>query len=250
MPIDSQQTIVYNRPGEELKVEKLKQLGRNLQAHLQKLEQLKKNINQFLAEAESAEFVLNKTVLDMKKRLSEAKALVATAMAEEQRLLKAYRKTVDTAKEWGQKADIALRNADTATARDALQHQHRQKQLANRYKNRLAEQKERVASLKTALREFYQQFQNAAKLAETLGHRQKQAEARAKLYQLLNAADTDVSKAFEQAEQKLKEAEAKAEIWEEQHRRAATHVENTEDGFNLDEALAELKRDILDSGQK
>ena len=232
-------------------MEKLKQLGRNLQAHLQKLEQLKENINQFLAETESAEFVLNKTVLDMKKRLSEAKELVATAMAEEQRLLKAYREAVDTAKEWSQKADIALRNADTATARDALQHQHQHKQLANRYKDRLAEQKEIVARLKTALREFYQQFQNVAKLAETLGHRQKQAETRAELYKLLaEFNERGGSSAFEQAKQKLKATEAKAEIWEERNRRAATHVENTSDDFNLDEALAKLKRDILDSGRK
>ena len=232
-------------------MEKLKQLGRSLQAHLEKLEQLKENINQFLLEAEGTESALNKTIVDMKKRLSEAKQLVATAMAEEHKLLKAYQEAVDTAKEWGQKADVALRNADTSTARDALQRQHQQKQLANCYKNRLAEQKEIVECLKTALQAFYQQFQKVETRADFLHQQQKQAETRAAIYKLLaEFKERSEAPAFEQAEQKLKATEAKAEIWEERNRRAATHVEKTGDSFNMDEALAALKHDILGSSRK
>jgi len=233
-------------------MKKLKQLGRSLQAPLEKLEQLKENINQFLveAEAEGTESALDKTILDMKKRLSEAKQLVATAIAEEQRLKRSYQEAVDTAKEWSQKADAALRNRDIERATEARCRKQQQLHRANNYKRQIVAQKAVIASLKTALCECYQQFQNAAKLAETLGHRQKQAEMRAELYKLLTAVDTDVSNAFEQAEQKLKATEAKAEIWEERNRSAATHVEKTGDGFNLDEALAALKRDILGSRRK
>ena len=232
-------------------MEKLKQLGRSLQAHLEKLEQLKENINQFLLEAEGTESALNKTIVDMKKRLSEAKQLVATAMAEEHKLLKAYQEAVDTAKEWGQKADAALRDRDIERATQARHRKQQQLHLANSYKRQIVAQKAVIASLKTALHEFYQQFQNAAKLAETLGHRQKQAETRAAIYKLLaEFKERSEAPAFEQAEQKLKATEAKAEIWEERNRRAATHVEKTGDSFNLDEALAALKHDILGSSRK
>ncbi len=232
-------------------MEKLKQLGRSLQAHLEKLEQLKENINQFLLEAEGAESALNKTIVDMKKRLAEAKQLVATAMAEEHKLLKAYQEAVDTAKEWGQKADAALRHRDIERATQARHRKQQQLHLANGYKRQIVAQKAVIASLKTALHEFYQQFQNAAKLAETLGHRQKQAETRAAIYKLLaEFNERSEAPAFEQAEQKLKATEAKAEIWEERNRRAATHVEKTGDSFNLDEALAALKHDILGSSRK
>lgn len=232
-------------------MEKLKQLGRNLQAPLEKLEQLKENINQFLAEAESAEFVLNETIVDMKKRLSEAKQLVATAIAEEQRLLNIYWNTIDTVRTWGDKADVALRNGDMAGAREALQRQHQQKQLANRYKDRLAEQKEMVARLKTALQAFYQQFQSGQTRAEFLHQQQKQAETRAALYKLLAEFNEHSGvPAFEQAARKLDATQAKAEMWEERNRSAVTHIEKTRDGFNLDEALAALKRDILDNSRK
>lgn len=93
------------------------------------------------------------------------------------------------------------------------------------------------------------------KRSETLCQRQKQAETRVefykKVYQLLvNELDTHVSKVFEQAEQKLKATEAEAEIWEDKGRAATADTETDGDNFNLDQALAELKDDVLGSGRK
>ena len=213
-------------------------------------EQIQKNINQFLEAVDSTELLLGKAVVDIKARLNEAKDLVAAAIAEEQRLKRAYQEAVDTAKMWGEKADTALQNRDIALASEAQQRKRYHLNIADGYKRQIAAQTTVVASLKTALHEFYQQFQNAAEHAETLSHRQKQAETRAGLYKLIAAAESATSTALAQAEQKLKTTEEKAEIWENRNRRDAADVKKDADNSNLDQSLAELKRDVLGINRK
>ena len=213
-------------------------------------EQIQKNINQFLEAVDGAESLLGKAVVDMKARLNEAKDLVAAAIAEEQRLKRAYQEAVDTAKMWGEKADTALQNRDIALASEAQQRKRYHLNLADGYKRQIAAQTTVVTSLKTALHEFYQQFQSATGHAETLSHRQKQAETRAGLYKLISTAESAISTALGQAEQKLKTTEKKAEIWENRNRRDAADVKKDKDSSNLDQTLAELKNDVLGTNRK
>ena len=213
-------------------------------------EQVRENISQFLEAVDGAEVSLDKVIVDMKERLAEAKELVATAVAEEQRLKRAYQEAVAAAKVWGERADAALQNRDMARVKDARRRKQQQLDIADTYKRQCVAQETVVASLKTALHEFYQQFQNAAVRAETLSHRQKQAETQAELHKLMAAAKNTISNAFEQAEQKLKTAEEKAEIWENRERSDATEVEKNVNDSDLDQALAELKSDVLGSNGK
>ena len=208
-------------------------------------EQIQKNINQFLETVDGAESRLEQAVVDMKTRLDKAKDLVASAIAEEQRLKRAYQEAIDTANMWDEKADAALQNRDIARASEAQQRKRHHLNVADGYKRQIAAQTTVVTSLKTGLHEFYQQFQSAAGHAEDLSHRQKQAETRAGLYKLIAAAEKTISIALTQAEQKLKTTEEKAEIWENRNRRDATDVNKNVDSSNLDRSLAELKSDVL-----
>ena len=213
-------------------------------------EQVRENIHQFLEAMDGAESLLKGAVDDMKARLNEAKDLVAAAIAEEQRLKRAYQEAVDTANVWSEKADAALQNRDIARASEAQQRKRHHLNVAEGYKRQIAAQTTVVMSLKTALHEFYQQFQNAAGHAETLSHRQKQAETRAGLYKLITTAEDAISTALTQAERKLKTTEEKAEIWENRNRRDATDVKKNTDSSNLDKSLAELKSEVLGSNHK
>ena len=213
-------------------------------------EQVRENISQFLEAVDGVELSLDKAIVDLKERLAEAKELVAIAIAEEQRLKRAYQEAITTAKVWGEKADAALQNRDMARVKDARQRKQQHLDIADGYKRQIVAQEAVVASLKTALHEFYQQFQNAVVRAETLSHRQKQAETRAELHKLIAAAENTVSTAFEQAERKLKTAEEKAEIWGDPDRSDATEVEKNVNNSDLDQALAELKNDVLGSNEK
>ena len=212
-------------------------------------EQIKENIDQFIAAAENNKSPLEeieKNIVDMKKRIAEAKELVATAIAEEQRLRQAYHEAAETAQVWREKVDVTSQNGQTKSVKDAQQHFQR----ANDLERQIQAQKAVVVDLKAALHEFYQQFRDAAKRAETLSQRQKQAETRAGFYKLLAEFDLpDDNSTFQQAEQKLKETEANAKMWEKRNRRVANQTETPEADSDLDQALAALKSDILGSSQ-
>ncbi len=208
-------------------------------------EQIRESIIQFIEAAEDTEPALNKTVVDMKKRIAAAKELVAAAIAEEQRLKQAYQEATDTAEIWAKKADTALQNRDIVAAGEAQQNKQQQTQRANDYEHQIHVQQAGVSSLRTVLNEFYQQFQNTVKRAETLHYHQKQAETRLELHKLLAEIEPSVSNALEQAEQQLKKTEAEAEHWEKRNHRTETQAKTNGDAFNLDQELAKLKEDIL-----
>ena len=213
-------------------------------------EEIRETVNQFLEALEGAESLLDKAIVDMKVRLDEAKDLVAIAMVDEQTLKRAYQEAIDTANVWGKKVDAALQDQDTARASEAQHRRQHHLNLADGYKRQIAAQATVVTTLKTALHEFYQQFRSAAGHAETLSHRQKQAETRSELYKLIATAENALSTAFARAEQKLKIAEERAEIWENRHRRDATDMPKNADDSNIDRVLAELKSDVLGSNPK
>ncbi|MDE0681401.1 MAG: PspA/IM30 family protein [Candidatus Poribacteria bacterium] len=214
-------------------------------------EQIREGITQFIEAADGSGSLIDKAILDMKKRLAAAKDLIATAIAEEQRLKRAYQDAIDTAEAWGKRADDALQREDHGRASEAQQHKQKYQCLADDYKRQIDAQEAIVVRLKTALHEFYHQFQDAVKRAETLCQRQKQADTRAKLYKLLfDEIGNDVSKVFKQAEQKLKTTEAEAKVWEDKSCQTTTETETMGDNFNLDQALAALKEDVLGSDRK
>ena len=94
-------------------------------------EQIKEGINQFIDTAENNESLLDKTIADMKRRITEAKDLVATAIAELQRLKRAYQEAVEASQMWGEKADIASQKCDTESAKEAQQREQQYLQRAN-----------------------------------------------------------------------------------------------------------------------
>lgn len=211
-------------------------------------EQIRDGITRFIETVDDTESALDKTIVNMKERLAEAKDLVATAIAEEQRLKRAYQEAMDSAEIWGQKADAASQVEDLEHANDARQRQQQHLSRADDYKHQINVQEAVVDRLKTALHDFYHRFRDAVKRAETLCYRQKQTETRAKLYKLLfDEIDNDVSKAFEQAEQKLKATEIEADVWERKRHPTTTETETTAEKTDLDQALTNLKNDILGS---
>ena len=211
-------------------------------------EQIREEVTRFIEAVDDTEYALDKTIFDMKARLAEAKDLVATAIAEEQRLKRAYQEAMDAAEIWRKKADAAAQVEDLEQANDARQRQLQHLSRADDYKRQMNAQEAVVDRLKTALHDFYHRFRDAVKRAETLYYRQKQTQTRAKLYKLLSdEIDNDVSNAFEQAEQKLKTAEHDADVWERKHHPTSTKAETTADKTDMDQALADLKNEILGS---
>ena len=211
-------------------------------------EQIRDGITRFIEAVDDTESALDKTILDMKERLAEAKDLVATAIAEEQRLKRAYQEARDAAEIWRKKAHAASQAEDLESASDARQRQRQHLLRADDYKRQMNIQAAVVDRLKTAIHSFYHRFREAVKRAEILCYYQKRIETRAKLYKLLSdEVDNNVSKALEQAEQKLEATAAEAEVWERKFLHTTTEAETTGDATHLDQALTKLKEEVFGS---
>ncbi|RKU37192.1 hypothetical protein C6496_10625 [Candidatus Poribacteria bacterium] len=210
-------------------------------------EQIRDSIMQFVEESDGGGSMLEKTVVEMKKRIAVAKELVAEAIAEKERLKHSHQEAVNAVEVWAKKADAALQDGDIAAAREARQRKQQQVQRADDYERQIQTQHAVIDSLKTALNDFYQQFQNTVQRTETLHHHQKQAETRLKLHKLIGEIEPHLSNTVKQVEEKIKKTEAAAELWEKQNPRTETESETHREAFNLDEALAKLKEDILGS---
>ena len=182
-----------------------------------------------------------KTLDEMKAKIADGKELVAAAMAEEERLKRAYQEAVDAAKAWGEKADAALKKGQTALAREALQHQRKSRSHLARLRQQLEAQKVVVVNLKATLQEYYRRFQDAVERAESLQTRQKQAATRVDFYQTFNRKPDET--AFKAAEQQVKETEAQADSL--QHDAPAPQPSSEGEKENVDDALAQLKDDVL-----
>ena len=210
-------------------------------------EQIRDSITQFVEESDGSGSMLEKTVVEMKKRIAVAKELVAEAIAEKERLKQSHQEAINAVEVWAKKADAALQDGDIAAAREARQRKQQQVQRADDYERQIQTQHAVIDSLKTALNDFYQQFQNTVQRTETLHHHQKQAETRLKLHKLIGEIEPHLSNTVKQVEEKIKKTEAAAELWEKQNPRTETESETHREAFNLDEALAKLKEDILGS---
>ena len=217
-------------------------------------EKIKENIDLLIESETEKKSTLELTVLDMKNRVVIAKGLIATAIAEIERLKHAYKDAINAQdviqERWKKIVDAEITDGDSQKADEAKQNLHRQQQRVNDLEKQIHLQETVVTELKAKLISYHRQFKTASERAESLTQQQKQAELQAEFYQLFAESDNpDNSHAFKQAEIRLKETEAAAELWKERNQKTSEKIEKSEKGLNVDEVLAALKNEILGSSQ-
>lgn len=206
-------------------------------------EKIREGIDQFFEELEDNENEIDKTLDDMKNRIPEAIDLVATAIAEEKKLKYEYRDLLRIGQISGGKISQDEVDTNCGWKKEYLQ-------KINELDRQIVEQERVVAELKSDLFNFYQAYQNALKQAKTLSIRQKQAETKVEFYRRLSEFSLPDHKiAFQKAENELKETEAEAKKLRQKNRKYIYKTKDNEEFLNIDDALDELKRDILGSGQ-
>ncbi len=214
-------------------------------------EQLKDGINQFIDSAESNENNVDSATDEMKMRIEEAKTFVATEIAKEQLLKTEYQQAVQTLNRSREKAELVSQTQDSETNNDAQQRVYQHQNRVNELETQIHAQEAIVADLIAALKEIYQQFRSTSVDLDNLSQRHQQAKSRANFNKLLAEFElSDARIAIHQAEKELRNAEAEAIVWEKRRQRKNNQDMNKkEEGFNVDEALAALKKDILGSSQ-
>ena len=139
------------------------------------------NLNDLIDRAEHPEKMIKQIMLDMENQLMQVKTQVAIAIADEHLLLKKQKENEDKVAEWERKAELAVDKKQDDLARAAIERGLGCRQLAEGFSQQVADQKQQVETLKSALRKLEQKLHEAQSKSELLmaQHRRSRALSKA-----------------------------------------------------------------------
>jgi phage shock protein A len=181
---------------------------------------IKSNINDLISSAENPEKMLNQIIIDMRDQLVKAKQQVAAAIADEKRLRDQADAELKLAKDWEQKAMLAVKEGRDDLALQALvrhkEHDAHAAQLDATWQSHQAE----TEKLKASLRDLSDKIEEAKRKKNLLLARQRRAQAQKRISETMSAmSEKSAFEAFARMEEKIAQNErmikASAEIDEE-----------------------------------
>ena len=130
-------------------------------------------------ETEDPERVLERVIIEMKNRLSEAREKVAASIGVEKQFRDAYESAIAQAEQWQERALIALKAGREDLARGDLEKRNEYRRLADKHKTQWEDQKQIVQDLSDLLEHLQQKMMEAEgkKTAVVAKHRNVDAEA-------------------------------------------------------------------------
>ena len=155
-------------------------------------------------ETEDPEQVLERAIVDMKNRLSEAREKVDASIALEEQLRITYEGEVTQAAQWEERALIALKAGREDMAREDLEKRREYQRSAEQYKTRWEEQKQTVQTLKDILDHLQQKMMEAEEKKTIVVAKHKNMDAEAHLREMLK--EIQGSKTFETLEKMEQDA--------------------------------------------
>lgn len=173
---------------------------------------LKSNLNHLIGKAEDPEKMLNQMLLDMQEQLINAKRQVAVAMADEKRLMKQYEDEKSKAKDWEQKAMLAVSASKDELAKAALERKAEHDKMANSFESQWKSQQQAVEQLKVALTSLSSKIDEAKRKKNLLIARARRAEAQKTITDTMSGmSNTSALDTIERMEQKIDQMEAEAQ---------------------------------------
>lgn len=190
------------------------------------------NLNDLIDKAEDPEKMIKQVILDMQNQLLQLKTQVAVSIADQHLLEKKHTETVEKAKEWMHKAELAVDKNQDDLARAALERHKSFSLLAESFQQQVESQKIQVENLKSAYRKLEQKLAEAESKKDVLIARHRRARTASRASDA-HAAMGDHSKAatFERMKDKVARGEAISEA----------KAELLSD--NLDERLEKLEKE-------
>ncbi len=179
----------------------------------------KSNINDLIARAENPEKMLNQIILDMRDQLAKAKREVAAAIADERKLRQQLDEEIKQAREWEQRAMLAVKEGRDDLAKQALLRQQEAAERAGALEQTWAAQSAETEKLKNSLRQLNDKIEEAKRKRNLLIAKQKRAQAQKRIHETMaGLSDTSAFEAFNRMAEKIEEQErqsiASAEVTE------------------------------------
>jgi phage shock protein A len=196
---------------------------------------IQSNVNSAINKAENPEKMLNQLLIDMNDQLIESKKAVAMAIADEKKLQRETLNQQNLAKDWENKAMLAVKAGDDELAKEALLRKQEYDNNFMQFKQQWDAQKQSVDSLKNALRELQNKIEEAQRKKNLLIARAKRAEAQKKIQETISSVSGNRSsfEAFERMSNRVDQIEAEAE--------AARELEDLNVDRSLEKRFAELE---------
>jgi len=172
---------------------------------------LKSNINDLINRAENPEKMLNQIILDMRDQLAKAKREVAAAIADERKLRAQLDDEIKQAKDWEQRAMLAVREGRDDLDKQALVRHQEHAQRAAAIDQTWRAQAQETEKLKASLRQLNEKIDEAKRKRNLLIAKQKRAQAQKRIHETMSGlSDTSAFEAFNRMAEKIEETERRS----------------------------------------
>ncbi|MDH5590427.1 MAG: PspA/IM30 family protein [Gemmatimonadota bacterium] len=190
---------------------------------------IRSNINDLISRAENPEKMLNQIILDMRDQLAKAKREVAAAIADERKLRAQLDEEVKQAKDWEQRAMLAVKEGRDDLAKQALMRQQEHMGRATVLDQTWQAQANETEKLKGSLRQLNDKIEEAKRKRNLLIAKQKRAQAQRQIHETMSGlSDTSAFEAFNRMADKIEEEERRSIAHAEVHEALAGDTLETE----------------------
>jgi phage shock protein A len=169
---------------------------------------LRSNINDLISRAENPEKMLNQIILDMRDQLAKAKREVAAAIADERKLRQQLDEEAKHARDWEQRAMLAVREGRDDLAKQALVRHQEHGERAAAIETTWRAQASETEKLKASLRQLNEKIDEAKRKRNLLIAKQKRAQAQRRIHETMSGlSDASAFDAFNRMAEKIEESE-------------------------------------------
>lgn len=214
---------------------------------------LRSNINDLISRAENPEKMLNQIILDMRDQLAKAKREVAAAIADERKLRQQLDDEAKQARDWEQRAMLAVREGRDDLAKQALMRTQEHAERATSIEQTWRSQASETEKLKASLRLLNEKIEEAKRKRNLLIAKQKRAQAQRRIHETMSGlSDASAFDAFNRMAEKIEESErrtiALTEVDEALQlpdvEREFLKLEASKGGADMDDRLVALKQQM------
>ncbi|MGI8424090.1 MAG: PspA/IM30 family protein [Chloroflexota bacterium] len=204
---------------------------------------LRANINAVLDQAEDPEKALDQLIRDMADAIGQARGSVAEMIAQEKLMEADMERNASLAREWGQKAELAVNRGADDLAKEALRRKIDYDKNSQAYSTQLQAQSDVVQKLKHDLEQLETKYENAVRNRGAMIARHRRALAQQKVAKTAAQLTTvDPSSELARMEERIRMEEARAAALTEVNARPAS----LEDKFAALESDDDLERQLAD----
>jgi len=173
---------------------------------------VRSQVNSWVQAAEDPEKILDQAVTGMQNDLIQLRQSVAQAIATQKRTERQCQQTETLAKEWYNRAQLALNKGNEDEAREALAQRHSYLKMRSRLDSHIGEQKNVISRLKANMRDLEVKIADARTRRDMYIARARSAEASQRIQEMIGRVGNESAVGtLSQMEDKVLNLEAQAE---------------------------------------